>query len=636
MDRIFKITDDFCLFNGNILDFDSPIDTNFISKINPYGGENKYNQICNEYIIGQKLSKYSEFLTAIDCQIIQRTFNDDSEFGDKYFYENIRDEYIFENCGNLVKDIDSVEVYVYQKSGNDLQHYFDNPDKLYNLLTKNNTINIYDGINILILYFINILIILYNEKIIHKDIKPGNIIVGDDLINFPENIKIIDLGFSFQYKNFSDFTLNQAIDFYGYDILEDLKNKYMTDDFSILSYHFSIDLYNDDNLDDFIHIFNVITSVATPDYSAPEFDIRLSTGFISPTISSMICPDIRNFILELRNDIPQYIITNQQDIDYTELLQLYLKETDDYYDFIKNNTIEERKIETIIDYNKINNTNYNLFEIVYIMANGLTGPNPLIYKYDLYAFGLILQELINTYKLYDPRKYRVKKTKRNSITKKKKGGSPLKSYDYNDKVHNKEFNQIQYVIDNMINPDCIYRWSLNDLIDFYSGNDIINEKYIDIMGVPYLLCSTDINVNSIIKQFKIIDPNLKNETFDIWDNIRKILKKSGMAPRKIIQNINKWKRQINTNNGLNNILNTTIINDHADIANLLKEYKDARSIQSLYRGKLTRRKLNTSMARRRLALSRLGDTYRLDEDVIQMLNSNLPQRPSRIDTINEI
>ena len=63
----------------------------------------------------------------------------------------------------------------------------------YNLLTKNNTINVYDGINILIVYFINILIILYNEKIIHKDIKPGNIIVGDDLINFPENIKIMDL-----------------------------------------------------------------------------------------------------------------------------------------------------------------------------------------------------------------------------------------------------------------------------------------------------------------------------------------------------------------------------------------------------------------------------------------------------------
>lgn len=544
MDRIFKISDDFCLFNGNILDFDSPIDTNFISKINPYGGENKnkYNQICNEYIIGQKLSKYSEFLTAIDCQIIQRTFNDDSEFGDKYFYENIRDQYIFENCGNLVEDIDSVEVYVYQKSGNDLQHYFDNPDKLYNLLTKNNTINVYDGINILIVYFINILIILYNEKIIHKDIKPGNIIVGDDLINFPENIKIIDLGFSFEYNNFSDFTLNQAIDLYGDGILNDLKTKYMTDNFSELSYHFSIDLYNDDNLDDNLDIFNIITSVATPEYSAPEFDMRSSTGFITPTIGSMICPDIRNYILEIRNDIPQYIITNQQDINYTDLLQLYLKETGDYYDFIKNNTIDKRKIETIIDYNKINNTKYNLFEIVYIMANGLTGQNPLIYKYDLYAFGLILQELMNTYKLYDPRKHRVKKTKR-KYSRKKKGGSPLKMYDYNDKLNNREFEQIQYVIKNMINPDCIYRWSLNDLIDFYSGNDIINEKYIDIMGKPYLLCSTDINIDSIIEQFKIIDPNLKNETFDIWDDIRKSLKESGMAQSKIHRTILKMKKK---------------------------------------------------------------------------------------------
>ena len=545
MDRIFKITNDFCIFNGNIFDFDSPIDTNFISKINPYGGENKnkYNQICNEYIIGQKLSKYSEFLTAIDCQIIQRTINDDSEFGDEYFYDNIRDEYIFENCGNLVKDIEIIEVYVYQKSGNDLQHYFDNPDKLYNLLTKNNTINVYDGINILIVYFINILIILYNEKIIHKDIKPGNIIVGDDLINFPENIKIIDLGFSFQYNNFSDFTLNQAIDLYGDNILEDLKTKYTTDDFSILSYHFSIDLYNDDNIVDYFDIFNVITSVATPEYSAPEFNIRLSSGFIAPTIGSMICPDIRNLILELRYDIPQYIISNQYKIDYTELLQLYLKETGDYYDFIKNNTIEKWKIETIIDYNNKNNTNYNLFEIVYIMANGLTGPNPLIYKYDLYAFGLILNELLNTYKLHDPRKYRIKKTKRKSKTRKKKGGTPLKMYDYNDKNYNKEFEQIQYVIDNMINLDCIYRWSLNDLIDFYSGNDIINEKYIDIMGDKYLLCSTDINIDSIIEQFKIIDPNFKNETFDIWDDIRKSLKESGMAPSKIHRTLIKMKKK---------------------------------------------------------------------------------------------
>ncbi len=417
MDRIFKITDDFCLFNGNILDFDSPIDTNYISKINPYSGENKnkYNQICNEYIIGQKLSKYSEFLTAIDCQIIQR-----NKDGDEYFYDNIRDEYIFENCGNLVEDIEIIEVYVYQKSGNDLQHYFDNPDKLYNLLTKNNTINVYDGINILIVYFVNILIILYNEKIIHKDIKPGNIIVGDDLINFPENIKIIDLGFSFQYNNFSDFTLNQAIDLYGDDILDDLKTKYMTDDLSILSYHFSINLYNDDNFIDYLDIFNIITSVATPNYCAPEFNMRLSTGFITPTIGSMICPDIRNDILEIRKDIPQYIISNQYDIDYTELLVLYLKETGDYYDFIKKNIIEKWKIQTIIDYNKKNNTNYNLFEIVYIIVNGLTGPNPLIYKYDLYAFGLILNVLLNTYKLYDPRKHRVKKTKRKSKTRKKK------------------------------------------------------------------------------------------------------------------------------------------------------------------------------------------------------------------------
>ena len=57
-------------------------------------------------------------------------------------------------------------------------------------------------------------------------------------------------------------------------------------------------------------------------------------------------------------------------------------------------------------------------------------------------------------------------------------------------------------------------------------------------------------------------------------------------------------------------------------------------IQALQRGKLTRRKLRTSMAHRRSALSRLGDTHGLGEDVIQMLNSRM-SRPSHIDMIDE-
>lgn len=64
-------------------------------------------------------------------------------------------------------------------------------------------------------------------------------------------------------------------------------------------------------------------------------------------------------------------------------------------------------------------------------------------------------------------------------------------------------------------------------------------------------------------------------------------------------------------------------------------------IQALGRGNLTRRKLKTSMARRRSALSRLSDTYGLDEDVIQMLSHmSIPgrfdmTRPSHIDMIEE-
>ena len=170
-----------------------------ISKVVP--SENTFVQSCNEYIIGQKLKKYSEFLVADKCETIKRGMNP----------ENLeRDEFIFDKCGLLVENTDTIEVYVYKKSGKDLQFYMNNPQELHNLLTRNNQISVYDGINILIIYFMNILSILKTEKIIHKDIKPGNIIVGDDLYNFPKNIKIIDLGLLFfEYPDFNNFAINQ-------------------------------------------------------------------------------------------------------------------------------------------------------------------------------------------------------------------------------------------------------------------------------------------------------------------------------------------------------------------------------------------------------------------------------------------
>ena len=71
-----------------------------------------------------------------------------------------------------------------------------------------------------------------------------------------------------------------------------------------------------------------------------------------------------------------------------------------------------------------------------------------------------------------------------------------------------------------------------------------------------------------------------------------------------------------------------------EIAELIKHYMKIYRIQALRRGNLTRRKLRTSMARRRSALSRLGDTHGLGEDVIQILNSRM-SRPSHVDMIDE-
>ena len=74
-----------------------------------------------------------------------------------------------------------------------------------------------------------------------------------------------------------------------------------------------------------------------------------------------------------------------------------------------------------------------------MMVNGLMGENPLIYNYDLYAFGLILRQVLDSYvdvvkqnKLFDPRKYRAKKTKRRQTKHRQmKGGFKLyyRKYD---------------------------------------------------------------------------------------------------------------------------------------------------------------------------------------------------------------
>ena len=74
---------------------------------------------------------------------------------------------------------------------------------------------------------------------------------------------------------------------------------------------------------------------------------------------------------------------------------------------------------------------------------------------------------------------------------------------------------------------------------------------------------------------------------------------------------------------------------NADIVTLLMRYMTTIRMQSLHRGKMTRRKLNTSMARKRSTTSQLGDRYALGEDIIHRLNSHMT-RPSHVDMIDEI
>ena len=111
-----------------------------------------------------------------------------------------------------------------------------------------------------------------------------------------------------------------------------------------------------------------------------------------------------------------------------------------------------------------------------------------------------------------------------------------------------------------------------------------------------------------------------------WD-IAKLLLENGANPL-IKNNEGKTAYDIVVDEGIiNRVKDNELLQE-------LKKYMRIYRIQALRRGNLTRRKLRTSMARRRSALSRLSDKYGLGEDVIQMLNSRI-SRPSHIDMIEE-
>ena len=165
------------------------------------------------------------------------------------------------------------------------------------------------------------------------------------------------------------------------------------------------------------------------------------------------------------------------------------------------------------------------------MANGLTGPDPIIYKYDLYAFGLIFKKLIDIYgdhiikekiksgsRRYHKIKLKTKKKKAKKKKTKKKKSSKKKTKKkkriksklriIEDKIDLGGLDRINNIITNMINEDCIYRWSVDELSLYLHGGTIDTNRFINIKGEDYLLSSTSITRDSIISQMKHILPDL--------------------------------------------------------------------------------------------------------------------------------
>ena len=159
--------------------------------------------------------------------------------------------------------------------------------------------------------------------------------------------------------------------------------------------------------------------------------------------------------------------------------------------------------------------------------------------------------------------------------------------------------------------DINYRISNADALMYAStwGNtDIVrllldrgaNPNFVDERGKTALMRATDNNHTAIVRL--LLDNGANPNFVDIWGDTA---------------------------------LTRATDNGNTAIVTLLMRYMTTIRMQSLQRGKMTRRKLNTSMARKRSSTSQLGDRYDLGDDVIRMINSRMT-RPNRTDMIDEI
>lgn len=603
----FKVTQNYCLLNGNVMEGydDSPtktytIDESLVSKIEKISGLPLV-QKCNEYEMGKILGKYPHFLVAKQCRVIQRTLNPEVEKLAKrnlvedentWVYDNERDKLLFETCSASILNVNNgkpdwrgarfypreIEVYVYDKNDNDLQYYMNNPVELRKLLTKNESLSLVEGINQLIIYFINIIAILYHENVIHKDIKPGNIVVGNDFENFPNNIKIIDLGFTFQYQSLSMYVLEQLLNI-SHDpegLLASIKSEYGNQSKKKLAdlviKHVMIEHRDDESRRSeelwtkkyseflpkgitYMQLYALLNGISTPDYTSPEFNYRENVWYgpnayaaesgIALAVSTL--PTAQFLEYQINRYVLSYIYENQTKINYMRLLQLFsnnidgkdkdkrtilAKETD--FDITENNVLKDEKILTsILDYNTAHKTKYGIYELLYLMVNGLMGRSPLLYKYDSYAFGLILKKMTTLLNLQQEtgqlkkqlkkqKKRTTRKKKQKKRTKKKKltGGATSETKTVVKKGKAKVWSpttlpttveETMFIIEHLCLPDVIYRWSLKDIFDYYRTNRITNKKQIRLGRMVHTLCDypESVTLDILIGQLLVGNPEFK-------------------------------------------------------------------------------------------------------------------------------
>ena len=238
-------------------------------------------------------------------------------------------------------------------------------------------------------------------------------------------------------------------------------------------------------------------------------------------------------LLDLRTDVIESIL--QMDSDFTGLVELFLSTStieDGYFDIVKQGKLNSMFIDSLLKYNETFQTNYNVFEFLYIISNGLTGSDQSCTNMICIVSIIILKNIL-----------KLLETSQTDLI----GGS-LERIPENYR----SIDEVKDIIDHLSDDDCIRRWSVSDLLRYYKEGVLPSSPTVMFRGQEYILGVDPVTEDSIIQQVQLVDPKINQNqpepepslsTEVDWNEIKRQLREDlGYKPGRIARTIARMKR----------------------------------------------------------------------------------------------